>query len=205
MNKKAQKGGIYMRKNALEMINDIDDEMLLSAIKKTEKKKNVLRFGKLRWTAVAAAIALLVSVPVVAETLRLETEYNSEEEKWGRWKTQTNSDQKNEGSLDVYTRNDKMPSDFWGNPQPGEYIDEHVTQSNVNAWFDQFGVWRSWREQIPYYNYFDDWRDPEGDISAGWYNELSKQCGGSYRVSQFNEYIRAEHFQDLARKVTTWS
>ena len=69
-----------MRKNALEMINDIDDEMLLSAIKKPEKKKNVLRFGKLRWTAVAAAIALLVSVPVVAETLRLETEYNSEEE-----------------------------------------------------------------------------------------------------------------------------
>ena len=31
-----------MRKNALEMINDIDDEMLLSAIKKPEKKKNVL-------------------------------------------------------------------------------------------------------------------------------------------------------------------
>lgn len=133
-------------------------------------------------------------------------ERQSEEEEWGDdWSTQTSSAWKNEGSLDVYTRNDKMPSDFWGNPQPGEYIDEHITQSNVNAWFDQFGVWKSWKEQYSYYNYFDEWRDPEGDIGAGWYNELSEECGGSYRVSQFDEYISAKHFQDLAQKVTDWS
>jgi hypothetical protein len=64
-----------MRKNALEMINDIDDEMLLSAIKKTEKKKNILRFGKLRWTAVAAAIALVVAVPVVAEVFGFNIDF----------------------------------------------------------------------------------------------------------------------------------
>ena len=132
------------------------------------------------------------------------SKWNSEEEKWGKGNWEYNENE-NEGSLNVYTRNDKKPSDLWGNPYPGNYIDEHITQSNVNAWFDQFGVWRSWKEQIPYYNYFDEWRNPEGDIGAGWYNELSKECGGSYRVSQFNEYISAEHFQDLARKVTDWS
>ena len=132
------------------------------------------------------------------------SERQSQEEEWGNWKLERNSGQ-NEGSLDVYTRNDKIPSDFWGNPQPGDYIDEHITQNNVNDWFDQFGIWKSWREQNYYYDYFDLWKNPTGDISEAWYNALSKECGGSYRVSQFNEYISAEHFQDLARKVTDWS
>ena len=65
-----------MTKNALEMINDIDEEMLLSALKKPAEKKNVLRFGKLRWTAVAAAIAILVSVPVVAELFGFNIDFD---------------------------------------------------------------------------------------------------------------------------------
>ena len=109
------------------------------------------------------------------------------------------------GSLWVYTRNDKTSSNFWGNPQPENYIDQHITQSNVNAWLDQLGIWTSWKEQYNYYTTYDFLKDPSGDITASWYNRLSYYCGGSYTVSQFNEYIRAEHFQDLARKVTDWS
>lgn len=70
-----------MTKNALEMINDIDDEMLLSAFEKPAEKKTVLRFGKLRWTAVAAAIALLVSVPVVAEVFGFSVAFHENDKK----------------------------------------------------------------------------------------------------------------------------
>ena len=53
-----------MTKNALEMINALDDEFVLSAME--EPKAKIRPLKKLRWTAVAACIALLLAVPVVA-------------------------------------------------------------------------------------------------------------------------------------------
>lgn len=71
-----------MTKNALEMINDIDDEMLLSALEKPAERKKLLRFGKLRWTAVAALIALLVAVPVMAEVFGFTLNFNAIQNRW---------------------------------------------------------------------------------------------------------------------------
>lgn len=69
-------------KNALEMINSIDDEMILSAMETPKASKKTLSFKKLRWTAVAACLALLVSVPVMAEVLGLKVEFNPETNAW---------------------------------------------------------------------------------------------------------------------------
>ena len=154
-----------MRKNALEMINDIDDEMLLSAIKKPEKKKNILRFGKLRWTAVAAAIALLVSVPVVAETLRLETEYNSEEEKW---------EVKSREFVSYYSLSEEIREDaknwedifalgkpFWRMEQVEEYIGFELPKNEYLPNPSYFNVKSEGKSYSGKY-WVRPWSDPEG-------------------------------------------
>lgn len=123
---------------------------------------------------------------------------------WGSWETKTNSTS-NTGALYVYTKNDKVSTNFWGNPSSGDYIDQHITKTNVNAWIDQLGIWKSWKQQDNYYNTYNSQKNPSGDITASWYNTLSGYCNGAYTVSKYNQYISAEHFQDLARKVTTWS
>lgn len=69
-------------KNALEMITGIDDEMILSAMEIPKAKEKTLSFKKLRWTAVAACIALLVSVPVMADVFNLKVEFNPETNAW---------------------------------------------------------------------------------------------------------------------------
>lgn len=122
---------------------------------------------------------------------------------WGDWETITN-DWSNKGSLTVYTRNNRTASSFWGNPQSGNYIDDHITAGNVNDWINQLGIWASWKNQSDKYEDYDNYKNPFGDITANWYNILSNFCEGSYTVNQYNQYIAAEHFQDLARKVTTW-
>ena len=71
-----------MTKNALEMINDIDDKIILSALEKPEKKKNILKIRKLRWVAVAAIITILTAVPVAAEVFGLKIDFNPETNTW---------------------------------------------------------------------------------------------------------------------------
>lgn len=123
---------------------------------------------------------------------------------WGSWESKTSSGT-NQDNIDVFTKNTKAATDFWGNPQTGNYIDQHITKINVNNWIKQLGVWKSWKTQNDYRNSYDSHKNPSGDITAGWYNTLSGYCSGSYTVSRYNQYISAEHFKDLARKVTTWS
>lgn len=71
-----------MTENVLEMINDIDNNLIERAMEEPKRKKNVLPFKKVKWTVLAACLALALAVPVVAETFRLKTEYNEEEEFW---------------------------------------------------------------------------------------------------------------------------
>ena len=71
-----------MNKNALEMINNIDDEMILSAMETPKAKEKILSFKKLRWTAVAACVALLMAVPAVAQAIGLTLEFDSEVNAW---------------------------------------------------------------------------------------------------------------------------
>ena len=71
-----------MNKNALEMINNIDDEMILSAMETPKAKEKILSFKKLRWTAVAACVALLMAVPAVAQAIGLTLEFNPEANAW---------------------------------------------------------------------------------------------------------------------------
>ena len=71
-----------MTKNALEMINNIDDEMILSAMKTPKAKEKILSFKKIRWTAAAACIALLMAVPAVAKAIGLTLEFNPEANAW---------------------------------------------------------------------------------------------------------------------------
>ena len=66
--------------NALEMINDIDDEMLLSVIE--EPKAKIRPLKKLRWNAVAACIALLMAVPVMAEVFEFTLDFNAIQNRW---------------------------------------------------------------------------------------------------------------------------
>lgn len=69
-----------MTKNALEMINDLDDEFVLSAME--EPKAKIRPFKKLRWTAAAACMAVLLAVPAVAQAMGLTLEFDSEVNAW---------------------------------------------------------------------------------------------------------------------------
>ena len=138
---------------------------------------------------------------------------------WSDWEEETGPRTPTTAELKIYTRKqydnngnliDKR--DFWGNPSTGDYIDQHITAKNVNEWLEQCEIWKSWKEQDDYSNYFRLWKNPTGDISAAWYNALSEECGGDYEVVGLSEvtdktkatHIEAEHFINLAEKVTTW-
>lgn len=69
-----------MTKNALEMINALDDEFVLSAME--EPKAKIRPLKKLRWTAVAACIALLMAVPVMAEVLGFTLDFDAIQNHW---------------------------------------------------------------------------------------------------------------------------
>ena len=69
-----------MTKNALERINDLDDEVVLSAME--EPKAKIRPFKKLRWTAAAACMAVLLAVPAVAQAMGLTLEFDSEVNAW---------------------------------------------------------------------------------------------------------------------------
>lgn len=69
-----------MTKNALEMINDLDDEFVLSAME--EPKAKIRPFKKLRWTVAAACMAVLLAVPAVAQAMGLTLEFDSEVNAW---------------------------------------------------------------------------------------------------------------------------
>ena len=69
-----------MTKNALEMINALDDEFVLSAME--EPKAKIRPLKKLRWTAVAACIALLLAVPVMAEVFGFTLDFDANKNHW---------------------------------------------------------------------------------------------------------------------------
>ena len=69
-----------MTKNALEMINALDDEFVLSAMEGPKAK--IRPFKKLRWTAVAACIALLLAVPVMAEVFGFTLDFDAIQNHW---------------------------------------------------------------------------------------------------------------------------
>ena len=69
-----------MTKNALEMINDLDDEFVLSAME--EPKAKIRPLKKLRWTAAAACIALLLAVPVMAEVFGFTLDFDANKNHW---------------------------------------------------------------------------------------------------------------------------
>ena len=69
-----------MTKNALEMINALDDEFVLSAME--EPKAKIRTFKKLRWTAAAACIALLMAVPVMAEVFGFTLDFDANKNHW---------------------------------------------------------------------------------------------------------------------------
>ena len=69
-----------MTKNALEMINALDDEFVLSAME--EPKAKIRPFKKLRWTAVAACMALLMAVPVMAEVFGFTLDFDAIQNHW---------------------------------------------------------------------------------------------------------------------------
>ncbi|MBR2639099.1 MAG: hypothetical protein IKL18_01380 [Oscillospiraceae bacterium] len=71
-----------MTKNVLEMINDLDDKMVLSVMDTPKAKGKTLPFKKLRWTAVAASIALLLAVPVMAEVFGFSLDFNADKNLW---------------------------------------------------------------------------------------------------------------------------
>lgn len=53
-------------KNALQMINEMDDDMIRSALEEPTEKKTLLRAKNLRWLAAAACLAALIAIPVAA-------------------------------------------------------------------------------------------------------------------------------------------
>ena len=69
-----------MTKNALEIMNDLDDEFVLSAME--EPKAKIRPFKKLRWTVAAACMAVLLAVPAVAQAMGLTLEFDSEVNAW---------------------------------------------------------------------------------------------------------------------------
>lgn len=69
-----------MTKNALEKINNLDDEFVLSAMEEPKAKIHPLK--KLRWTAVAACIALLLAVPVIAEVFGFTLDFDAIQNHW---------------------------------------------------------------------------------------------------------------------------
>lgn len=69
-----------MTKNALEIINNLDDEFVLSAME--EPKAKIRPLKKLRWTVAAACMAVLLAVPAVAQAMDLTLEFDSEVNAW---------------------------------------------------------------------------------------------------------------------------
>lgn len=69
-----------MTKNALEIINNLDDEFVLSAME--EPKAKIRPLKKLRWTVAAACMAVLLAVPAVAQAMGLTLEFDSEVNAW---------------------------------------------------------------------------------------------------------------------------
>ena len=52
-----------------EAMENINDELILGAAEEPKRKTHPIR--KIKWTVLAAAIALLIAVPVVARTFEL--------------------------------------------------------------------------------------------------------------------------------------
>ena len=69
-----------MTKNALEAINNLDDDIIFSAME--EPKAKIRPFKKLRWTAVAACMALLMAVPVMAEVFGFTLDFDAIQNHW---------------------------------------------------------------------------------------------------------------------------
>ncbi len=61
-------------------MENIHDELILGAVKEPERKFHSVK--KLRWTAVAACLALLLAVPVVAEVFGFTLSFNESGDYW---------------------------------------------------------------------------------------------------------------------------
>lgn len=116
----------------------------------------------------------------------------------------------------AYPRNYVTSDVFWKNGSvaiaTGNYIEDHLTISNLDQWLKQVGIWNSWKQQKNLYDtYGRGGAVSGGDITASWYNTMAGYCGantvsGLSDVSDTTKatYIAASHFTTLAQKVTTW-
>ncbi len=71
-----------MTKNALEMINDIDENLIVNALEEPKKGRNTVPFGKLKWTALAACLAVVMAVPVFAEIFGFTLMFDENDKIW---------------------------------------------------------------------------------------------------------------------------
>lgn len=69
-----------MKENLLAMMNDLDDEIIMSASK--SKKASANPFKKIKWTVVAAAIALFAAIPAAAYALGFTAFLNENQSAW---------------------------------------------------------------------------------------------------------------------------
>lgn len=70
-----------MKNNILNAINDLDDDIIMS-VNKPSKKTSVHPFKKIKWTAVAAAIAILAAIPAAAYALGFTMIFNENNNLW---------------------------------------------------------------------------------------------------------------------------
>lgn len=148
-----------------EAMENINDELLLGAIK--EPKRKIHPIKKIKWTVLAAAIALLVAVPVVAETLHLETEYNAEEEKWevkscefvsySSLSEEVREDAKNWKDIFV------LGKPFWRMQQVEEYLGFELPKNKFLPNPHNFHVYSEGKEYEGRY-WVRPWSDPEGNV-----------------------------------------
>lgn len=75
-----------MTKSALEMINDIDENLIESALEQPKRRKNTLTFGKLKWSVLAACLAIVMAVPAMAEVFGFTLAFN---ENYSSWNAET--------------------------------------------------------------------------------------------------------------------
>ncbi len=70
-----------MKNNILTAINDLDDDIIMS-VNAEPKKGSVHPFKRIKWTAVAAAVAILAAIPAAAYALGFTTIFNESENLW---------------------------------------------------------------------------------------------------------------------------
>ncbi len=75
-----------MKENLLTMMNDLDDEIIMNVSKSEKASTNP--FKKIKWTAVAAAIAIFAAIPAAAYALGFTAFFNENQSAWEAFSTE---------------------------------------------------------------------------------------------------------------------